>query len=206
VASDLEPTWVRPDAAVVGLNTARRARLKFDWSLGSLSRRQIAGLGARFRPAAKSAFRIVVAHHPFLEDEAAATPQRPQVMVKRARRALEAFHREGVDLVLAGHLHRTYAARFSGPPSASAVVAQDRVRGDQVTVIQAGTALSYRTRGERNSFNRIEIDGPVLSVHTVVWSGSRWDRAEEPLVVLDRRDRSAAAAGVAGLPLGGLPR
>ncbi len=55
--------------AVVGLNTARRMRFKLDWSRGSLSRAQIRGLGERFRDAKRSAFRIIVAHHPFLEEE-----------------------------------------------------------------------------------------------------------------------------------------
>jgi hypothetical protein len=58
--------------------------------------------------------------------------------------------------------------------------------GRKVTVIQAGTALSARTRGEPNSFNRIEIDADRLAVHAVIWEGSRWVRADEPMVSLDR--------------------
>jgi 3',5'-cyclic AMP phosphodiesterase CpdA len=194
VAMELEPAWFGEKAAVVGLNTARRARLRLNWSHGSLSRGQIARLGRRFRPAARDAFRIVVAHHPFLAEVSDAALQRPQVMVKRARAALGVFQREGVDLVLAGHLHRTYAARFGGTASASAVVARERAAGHSVTVIQAGTALSSRTRGERNSFNRLEIDGHRLCVRTVTWSGRRWELGARPLVVVERHAHTGGSA------------
>ena len=56
---------------MVGLNTARRMRLKLDWSHGSLSRSQIESVASRFNGAGPEVFRIVVAHHPFLDEEAA---------------------------------------------------------------------------------------------------------------------------------------
>lgn len=186
VSRTIEPSWFGGDVAVVGLNTARRMRLGFDWSLGSLSRTQIGRLGARFAGVGRHAFRIVVAHHPFLEEETGAIAGRPQTMVRRARAALAAFADQRVDLVTAGHLHRTYAAAFDTAPATSAVVAQETTPAHRVTVIQAGTALSARTRGEPNSFNRIEIGPDTLAVHAVAWSGAGWQRQVEPLVVVPR--------------------
>ncbi len=56
--------------------------------------------------------------------------------------------------------------------------------GHRVTVIQAGTALSSRTRGESNSFNRIEVADGRLDVHPVRWLTTRWQRDESALVTL----------------------
>lgn len=178
---------------MVGLNTARRMRLRLNWSHGSLSRGQIRGLARRFAPASTDAFRIVVAHHPFLAEQTEDLAGRPRVMVKRAHDALRAFAMERVDLVTAGHLHRTYAAQYGSPPVTGAVVAEDGTRGHKVTVIQAGTALSARTRGEPNSFNRIEIGRDRLAVHTVTWFGTRWERDPEPLVEIARHPHDAPA-------------
>jgi hypothetical protein len=63
----------------------------------------------------------------------------------------------GADVFLAGHLHVsniTHSAR--------------RYRlenGYSALIIQAGTAASKRERGEENSFNLLEFDGPVLTVN-----------------------------------------
>ena len=185
VGEDLEPTWFSDDVAVVGLNTARRMRFKLDWSRGSLSRAQIRGLGARFDGAARHAFRIIVAHHPFLEEEDGEFATKPKAIVQRAQRALAAFVDEHVDLVTAGHLHRTYAAAFQTPPATAAVVTEVGEPQHRVTVIQAGTALSSRTRGEANAFNLIEIEAGRMEVHPVSWTGVKWERAADPLVRID---------------------
>ncbi len=53
-------------------------------------------------------------------------------------------------------------------------------------MIQAGTALSSRTRGEENAFNLIEIGEGHMAVHAVQWTGVKWERGVEPLVVIER--------------------
>lgn len=186
ISEELEPSWFGGDVAVIGLNTARRARLGFDWSHGSLSLRQIRRLADRFAGLEDTTFRIVVAHHPFVEEAIEDLTNRPRVMVKRAQLALQAFAEQRVDLVTAGHLHRTYAAAFHTEPEASAVIAEAELPAHKVTIIQAGTALSSRTRGEVNSFNRIEVAATHLEVHPVTWVDTRWVRAREPLIALDR--------------------
>ncbi|WP_108658455.1 metallophosphoesterase family protein [Acuticoccus kandeliae] len=191
VHRELEPSWFGRDVAVVGLNTARRMSLRLDWSHGSLSRSQIDELSDRFARARDSAFRIVVAHHPFIAEDAEDLSDRPRVMVRRAQKALAAFAEQRVDLVTAGHLHRTYSAAFHTPEDVGAVVASRTQPGQRVTVIQAGTALSSRTRGEPNSFNRIEIEEDELAVHPVIWGRKGWQREEEPLVFIERHAHSS---------------
>ncbi|WMS44475.1 metallophosphoesterase [Acuticoccus sp. MNP-M23] len=194
VSEELEPVWQNTDVAVVGLNTARRMRLQLDWSHGTVSRKQISRLGGRFDALDETPFRIVVAHHPFLAEETDDLGVRPRVMVKRATEALEAFCDARVDLVLAGHLHRTYAAAYEGEDvpapetgvTAGEVLAEAETARHRVTTIQAGTALSARTRGEENSFNRIDIEDGAMRVHAVVLGEDGWRRAAVPLVTVSR--------------------
>lgn len=208
----LETRWWNEDVAVVGVNTARRMRLRLDWSHGVISRAQMDALGERFKTVpGRQRFRIVVAHHPFMEEEGADLEGRPRVMVKRADEALRVFAQNKVDLVTAGHLHRTYAAAFesvsaglgASPQAGSAKGAAARSHAalpHRVTVIQAGTALSSRTRKEKNSFNRIAIEDARLSVHPVEWDGAAWSVRETPLVVLDKGRPLARASVTEAVP------
>lgn len=173
IAPSVEPTWRNEAVAVVGINTARRMLARLDWSHGSVSAAQMRALALRFGVLGDAAVRIVVAHHPFLADVRAADNARPSVMVRGAKRALDGFAASRVDLVLAGHLHRTYAAEHRAPAHGG--------DGRTVTVVQAGTALSARLRGEQNSFNRIEIADDRCAVHPVVLTGDGWVRQEMPL-------------------------
>lgn len=190
IGPELEPTWSNGAVSVVGLNTARRMRFRLNWSHGSVSRRQMRSLPGRFAALPDSQFRIVVAHHPFLEEATDDLGTRPRVMVARAREALQSFADQNVDLVAAGHLHRTYSAAFEGPPIAGA---PENAPGQRVTTVQAGTALSGRRRGEENSFNRIEIRDDVLRVYRVARREGGWHRADAPLAEIDKQPGTVIA-------------
>lgn len=193
VGGDLEPTFVGKDVAVFGINTARRMMLKLDWSRGAINRRQIGRLGHRLRAVPKELVRIVVAHHPFLDDSAY---EGKTALVQRSRRALEAFSRYEIDLIASGHLHRTYSSAFIVGDTPQGLVRGLRrgetvpVRRDdhKVTVIQAGTALSHRTRGETNSFNEILVrPDRTIDIRAISWNGASWRESVEPLATLRRR-------------------
>ena len=84
---------------------------------------------------------------------------------KRSELALDAIGDAGVDLLLAGHNHH-----------ASAHDARDLVtRAGPALVIQAGTATSTRVREQPQSFNRIEIDGDVVTLTVLGWNGSAFE-------------------------------
>src|SRR5438128_2437132 len=83
----------------------------------------------------------------------------------RAARALAAFARQGVRLVLSGHLHVgdvAQPAREAGA-AAKATAARTTTAEGPLTVVLSATTTSRRLRGEPNAFNEIRIgrDGGV---------------------------------------------
>ncbi len=207
IAASLEPEWRSHDVAVIGVNTARRALLKLDWSRGSISRRQIARLSRRLGRLPPHVFRVVVAHHPFIADEGLDTPT---PLVARAAKALAAFSGGEVDVIASGHLHRTYTAAFEvGPEDGAETVVEGAsaegaplstrgapATGPRLVVIQAGTALSVRRRGEPNAFNRIDVANGRLEVRRVHWTGDGWQADREPMAAVTRPASPATAPAV----------
>jgi 3',5'-cyclic AMP phosphodiesterase CpdA len=173
IAAETEPVFQDDRVGVVGLNTARRAGLYLDWSRGRVSSDRLARCEARLAALPPGLTRIVVAHHPFLpprtEPEARA--------VGGAGRALATFARQGVRLILSGHLHVgdvTEPAREAGA-QAKGTAATSSVAEGPLTVVLSATTTSRRLRGEPNAFNEIRIapDGRV-SIFARAWDGARW--------------------------------
>jgi 3',5'-cyclic AMP phosphodiesterase CpdA len=151
ISDDLEPFYGDPEIAVLGINTARSATFKG----GRINARQVARMQERLGPL-NGITKIVVTHHPF--DLPEAYPDK--ALVGSARRAMQQLAGSGIDLFLAGHLHiglsEPTALRF-------------QIGGRSPLMIQAGTALSSRVRGEANSFNVIRIQHPNISVSRLTW-------------------------------------
>ena len=172
IGAETEPAWHDREVAVLGLNTARRFGLNWDWSRGRVTHVRLRRLIGRLEAVPAGLARIVVAHHPLLPPE-----QAPQTTVAGgAAQALAAMSEAGVVLVLAGHLHRGYArlATASGRPP---------------LVLQGGTATSVRLRGEPNSYHRLEVDGEgCVKVEIRIWNGAAWTARSADLA-----DLSAAA-------------
>jgi 3',5'-cyclic AMP phosphodiesterase CpdA len=158
ISPQTAPDWSNGRVAVLGLNTARRMGLHLDWSRGRVSRRRLAQLLVRLRALPAAMVKVVVMHHPLLPPEA--TPE--TVVVGGAAAALRAFADANVTLVLAGHLHRSYARQMI--PG-----------GRKPMILQGATATSVRLRGEPNAYNQISIaaDGHTI-VATRVWNGRGW--------------------------------
>ncbi len=82
-----------------------------------------------------------------------------------ARRALHHFTRLNVDLILAGHMHRSYIGSsldfFPGDLQRRGIV-----------IVQCGTTTSKRGRGRerfRNTFNLINVGSDVIRVAHHAW-------------------------------------
>jgi 3',5'-cyclic AMP phosphodiesterase CpdA len=158
IDDDLCPYWENDELAVLGINTARSLTIKD----GSVSLEQMAKIRDSFRDVASHKTRILVTHHPLfampLGDEGELTK-----VVKRHIDALTAAAEAGVQILLAGHFHRTFAQS-----------ARDMVEtAGAALVIQAGTATSTRLRGdELQSFNMIETSPNQVELQVQRWDGS----------------------------------
>jgi len=151
ITNDMRPFYQDAEIAVMGLDTARI------WPIrgGSINLMQVGEVEQRLRHLPAGITRVLVTHHPF--DLPAEYSSR--MLVKRGAKALT---RLGccLDVLLAGHMHI----------GASGVVADrfDTPNGSLVFA-QAGTAISKRYKGERNSLNVIEIDRPYIRVQKYSW-------------------------------------
>ena len=148
-------SWRGAGAAVRGINTARGAQLRPNWSKGQIAPRQAREAAAWFE--AGDALRIVVVHHPLIE--MLGGPMTAKVW--GGERAAARLTQARVDLVLSGHIH----APFTWPYPT----------GDGRTYAVGAGTLSLRERGVPPGFNVVEVEGACIRVTALGWTGSRYE-------------------------------
>ncbi len=174
IDAELEPFVEIDGVAIAGLRTSRRITPDLNWANGYLDRSQLRDLEGRLAQAAPEAVRVIVAHHPLLYPETG-EPKR-QRRVRRADRALEAFSRLGVRLVLSGHFHLSYV-RVHEQPGTVKEGAPDGLRratAAPILVAQTSSTTSTRLRGHPNAYNLISIEGAEIEIDVREWREGRW--------------------------------
>jgi 3',5'-cyclic AMP phosphodiesterase CpdA len=154
IDEDVDPFFATDAVAVLGLNTARSTT----WKDGRISLSQIEHLRLRLGPVPEQVSKVLVTHHPFLPPPGDTSPP----LVGRAKEALRAAEACGVELLLAGPLHRGYTGDIR-----THHVGIRRA----MLVAQAGTAVSHRVRGEANSYNVIRLSAERLGFSLRAWDG-----------------------------------
>lgn len=158
-SEDLEPVHEDDGLLVVGINTAFNWTIKDGRIRGSRLREVEALLAA-----APDKTKIIVAHHELIPAPRFDT----QRVLSGARAAAEVFARQGVDMVLSGHLHQAYVM------ASEAFYPSDDL---PFLVVHSGTTTSHRGRGcerRRYSCNWIRIADDKLTVSQLRWNeGSR---------------------------------
>ena len=148
-------SWRRTGVAVRGVNTARGAQPRINWSKGQISAHQARRAVEWFQPADR--LRIVVVHHPLIEMLGGPMTAR----VWGGETAADAFANARVDLVLSGHIH----APFTWPYP----------QGDGRTYAVGAGTLSVRERGAPPSYNEVEVEDGCIRVTALAWTGSRFE-------------------------------
>ncbi len=152
ITDDLQPVYEDDEIVVVGVNTARSLTIKG----GRINEDQVAEIRERLCAAGDERIKTIVTHHPFDLPEGHDIRE----LVGRAQMAIEGLADCGADLFLAGHLHISHTGHTAQ---------RYKLKGHSALVVQAGTALSTRARGETNSFNVIRIDHPNITVQRLTW-------------------------------------
>lgn len=179
IEDDLCPYWENDELAVLGINTARSFTIKD----GSVSHEQMRLIRDSFGAANEDKLRILVTHHPLfampIGNEGALTK-----VAKRSNDALAAAAEAGVDLLLAGHFHRSFAQS-----------ARELVENvGPALVIQAGTATSTRLRGgETQSFNWIDADKEGIDLQVMNWEENQFNALQAVRYLYDGENWHAAA-------------
>ena len=148
-------SWRNAGVAVRGINTARGAQPRINWSKGQISLKQARRAAEWFEPG--DLLRIVVVHHPLIEMMGGPMTAR----VWGGDKAAEVFAEAGVDMVLSGHIH----APFTWPYPH---------RDGRTYAVGAGT-LSIRERGVPPGYNEVEVEGGCIRVTALAWTGSQYE-------------------------------
>jgi 3',5'-cyclic AMP phosphodiesterase CpdA len=153
ISKELNPVLKIDGAVIVGLDsTAPRTaisngRLR-DWQLDLCER--------TFNETPKEMLKIIVAHHPFIP---APDSLRDRIMPS-AKRAMKRIAEWNVDLILGGHLHRSYVGN-----SLDFYPGSQQDRG--IIIAHCGTTTSSRGRGRehgRNTLNQIDVTKQAITV------------------------------------------
>ena len=156
ITSDKQPRFEDEEVAIVGANTSRF------WPIrgGSLSSTQLESLARKFSDVSPGKVRMLVTHHPF----DLPMVQNRHLIVGHARRSIRRLA-PIVDVLLAGHIHLS---------STGSTAVRYKTSGHALAFVQAGTAVSRRDKGERNSFNSLRVrgaqgGGKAVTVDTWTW-------------------------------------
>lgn len=153
ISPNLNPILKVGNVVLVGLDsTAPRRSI----SNGRIDHYQLRHCAEAFATVPDDMVRIVVAHHHF----APGHDRVFDVAMPRARRAIDCFVEQRVEMILGGHLHRSYIGN-----SLDFFPGHHRDRG--VIIVQCGTTTSSRGKGrerDENTFNLIEAGSQALTV------------------------------------------
>jgi 3',5'-cyclic AMP phosphodiesterase CpdA len=149
ISTDLNPVFEDEEIAVAGVNTVN----PLYWQRGRIGDPAVARIRSAFSDSDERRVHIVVAHHPFAQ----ASEERKALM-RGAPAAAVALAQCGADVILSGHLHVWRAAPHAPQ--------DDRSRA--MLMVQAGTGLSTRVRGDDNDFNLLRIEPDEIIVERFV--------------------------------------
>lgn len=155
ITDNLHPTYADNELIVIGVSTARSLVVKG----GRINQQQLTHVKEKFCALPDEVVKIMVTHHPF----DLPTGYDDQDLVGRAKMAMAGLAECGADVFLAGHLHVSHTGNTAK---------RYNIQGHSALIVQAGTAISTRGRGEVNSFNLIRLQHPEIVVERLGWDSA----------------------------------
>lgn len=135
------PVWYDEDIVAIGLDSTRHLHFKS----GKLRRAHLERVDNVLAWVPDTACKIAFLHHP--------------PVAAQAGLSFDTLAERGIDLILAGHVHRSKVARIQ------------TLDGKTSLLIQASTACSTRLRGDTNGYALLSVDMPRLEVTLRGWNG-----------------------------------
>ncbi len=154
VTPDLSPVYTDDEVAVVGINSVRRYTI----TSGRISKKQIESIEKVFDKLSPDLIKIVVCHHPFdLPHSKDTHHKHTHKVIARSKFAMSRLAEKKVDIFLSGHLHITHVGDTT---------VRYKIPDYSGLIVQAGTAISSRSRGEPVSFNVIKIESTEITIES----------------------------------------
>ena len=153
ICPDLNPVLHVGNVVLVGLDSTSPRR---SISNGRIDQHQLEHSARAFAGIPEDKVRIIVAHHHF----APGHDRIYDISMPGSKRAIDSFVDQRVEMILGGHLHRSYIGN-----SLDFFPGHHRERG--VIIVQCGTTTSSRGKGrerDENTFNLIEAGPRTLTV------------------------------------------
>lgn len=152
ISEDLAPLYVDDEMALIGINSVRN----FTISSGRISKKDIQAIEKNIQHLPKDLIKIVVCHHPFdLPMNANTHHKHTHKVVASSNMAMNTLAKYGVDMFLSGHLHVHHIGDSTF---------RYKIKDYSALIVQAGTAISKRSRGEPVSFNVIHLDRKTILI------------------------------------------
>lgn len=154
ITDDLQPVLKIEGAVIVGIDSTNPRKAITN---GHITKQQLQDVTAAFQKEGPAAVRVIVAHHPF----APAPDLLKDKRMPDSQRAIQQFEELGVEVILGGHLHRSYIGN-----TLDFYPGKHRDRG--IIIVQCGTTTSRRGRGresEKNTFNIVEFFPTTIVVN-----------------------------------------
>lgn len=151
ISKDLSPLYVDKEIALIGINSVNR----FNITAGRIKKRHIREITSHIKGLHPDIIKIAVCHHPFDVPPKDDVRHYIHKVVARSKMAVRSLSKHNVDIFLSGHLHVHYITDTT---------IRYKIKDYKGLLIQAGTAISNRRRGEPVSFNVLIIDGNQLVI------------------------------------------